>query len=108
MMQITQEQVTVFSADLSELKEKFINEGPSSVGPDLDQGKPQMLYYFDFLAIRGRSYWVCLTLYLTCCSISFFHVVPCNFLSSLPFPQNQSINQPSIKRLCIANTDSIV
>ena len=82
MMQITQEQVTVFSADLSELKEKFINEGPSSVGADLDQGKPQMFYYFWLLegvVIGGWGwvcYWVYLTLYLTCSSISYYRASP--------------------------------
>lgn len=36
--QITQDQVTVFTADLTQLQEKFIECGPSSVGNDLDQG----------------------------------------------------------------------
>lgn len=36
--QITQDQVTVFAADLTQLQDKFIECGPSSVGNDLDQG----------------------------------------------------------------------
>ena len=36
--QITQDQVTVFAGDLTQLQERFIECGPSSVGTDLDKG----------------------------------------------------------------------
>lgn len=36
--QITQDQVSDFSKDISKFKESFINEGPSSIGFDLDAG----------------------------------------------------------------------
>lgn len=37
-VQITQDQVSEFSSDISKFKESFINEGPSSIGFDLDAG----------------------------------------------------------------------
>lgn len=37
-MQITQDQVSDFSKDISKFKESFINEGPCSIGVDLDAG----------------------------------------------------------------------
>ena len=36
--QITQDQVADFSKDISKFKESFRNEGPSSIGTDLDAG----------------------------------------------------------------------
>lgn len=35
--------MTVFSADLTSLKENFINNGPSSVGADLDRGESRII-----------------------------------------------------------------
>ncbi|EDO35852.1 predicted protein [Nematostella vectensis] len=36
--EITQDQVSNFTSDISKFKESFINEGPSSIGTDLDAG----------------------------------------------------------------------
>lgn len=51
-VQITQDQVSGFSKDISKFKESFINEGPSSIGTDLDGGKLTTLSVNFFLSRR--------------------------------------------------------
>lgn len=43
IIQITQDQVGDFTKDISKFKESFINEGPSSVGTDLDAGNVRVM-----------------------------------------------------------------